>query len=698
LHLKVLSLSDPLTQYLNNQLSRENLTPTTFNQLWTTVFEIDWDGDLSILPQPSISIQPKALTRDSTTTTPALSFPDNFTGLGKIKSKALYHRLRRQFPHLASSQQDLKLFYTILQCLNDWNSLVAQWQIQNLLTKMSLRLVNVAMRNEWWDEIPFQSPLIAPIPLGLWAAYMGHKGILNRYLSDLKQRMPSFFHDGQTMMYSNDFKGGLPTTLAASEGQLEWLQTLHSLKFKVNDLAITEASRKNHVHILRYFNESSDIVGFTTAAMDDAARCGAFEALQYLHENRSEGCTTSALNSACCKGYIEVVKFLLEVHGEVPTLEAGRFAIRHGQLEIVQYLHQRGLLVPSEASLSDAVDWGDIRVVKFLFENYEYVIQGQQGLDCAAMRCDLEMVKFFHEDRGEAVSALSVFLVARRGNLEMLKYLIERRSTAVAAAGSSEGAVEDELVTKETMDYASAEGHLEVVKYLHEVVGSGCMNYAVEAAIKSGNKELVTYLVETVKAQITPKALDSAAGHAGDDLELLNYLYTHGPQKQYLSFSKEGFEKAAAQGNIEIIKFLHNRYGEKVCKGSISKAGFYAAQKGHLNVLKYLCEHQLSVPSIDDAAANNQLEVIRYLHTNIPDVHCSTEAIDSAAWGGHLEVVKYLHENRKEGGTIGAIQDAMGRGHLEVVRYLYEVVGLRCKAEELKEMESLVMKHFEMYP
>jgi hypothetical protein len=46
--------------------------------------------------------------------------------------------------------------------------------------------------------------------------------------------------------------------------------------------------------------------------------------------------------------------------------------------------------------------------------------------------------------------------------------------------------------------------------------------------------------------------------------------------------------------------------------------------------------------------------------------------MDYAAEKGHLGVVKWLYENRTEGCSAAVIDDATENGHLEVVKYLKE--------------------------
>ncbi|CAN0442462.1 unnamed protein product, partial [Discosporangium mesarthrocarpum] len=48
---------------------------------------------------------------------------------------------------------------------------------------------------------------------------------------------------------------------------------------------------------------------------------------------------------------------------------------------------------------------------------------------------------------------------------------------------------------------------------------------------------------------------------------------------------------------------------------------------------------KFSKQAMDMAAANGHLDVVKWLHKHRPSVGCTTNAMDSAAERGHLEVV-----------------------------------------------------------
>ncbi|KAE9015857.1 hypothetical protein PF011_g7418 [Phytophthora fragariae] len=77
--------------------------------------------------------------------------------------------------------------------------------------------------------------------------------------------------------------------------------------------------------------------------------------------------------------------------------------------------------------------------------------------------------------------------------------------------------------------------------------------------------------------------------------------------------------------------------------------------------------------AMDKAAEDGNLEMVKWLHHNRTE-GCSTFAVDLAAASGHLDVIncKFLAENRTEGGTFAAYEFAEEEGHLEILRWFDE--------------------------
>lgn len=86
-----------------------------------------------------------------------------------------------------------------------------------------------------------------------------------------------------------------------------------------------------------------------------------------------------------------------------------------------------------------------------------------------------------------------------------------------------------------------------------------------------------------------------------------------------------------------------------------------AAKSGSINCLTFFSEKSwglFTTDTMDDAAAEGNLEIVKWLHENRSE-GCSSQAINRACEGNHVSVAEYLCKNRKEGFTPDAIVSAI---------------------------------------
>ena len=96
-----------------------------------------------------------------------------------------------------------------------------------------------------------------------------------------------------------------------------------------------------------------------------------------------------------------------------------------------------------------------------------------------------------------------------------------------------------------------------------------------------------------------------------------------------------------------------------------------ASKFGHLNIIKTLKNASASKMAIFYAAENGHLDIVKYLHFNRSE-GCSKYAIDKACEKNHIDIVKFLDVNRSEGYSKFALEYAAIKGHLNVIKYFYD--------------------------
>ncbi|EFA85597.1 hypothetical protein PPL_01380 [Heterostelium album PN500] len=178
-------------------------------------------------------------------------------------------------------------------------------------------------------------------------------------------------------------------------------------------------------------------------------------------------------------------------------------------------------------------------------------------------------------------------------------------------------------------------GDLDIVKTLHSM-GVEFTSKSMYHAIKSGNLELVKWLISNVRI-----------------LYLTNVM-----------------DEAARNGKFSILQWFHFNVNE----GCSFKAIDYAAKIGRLDIIEWLNEKRgegCSINAMDFAAENNHLEVVKWLNEKRSE-GCSTKAMDQALIGGHLEMCEWLMENRTEGYSDMAIRVLSYFNNLTMLKWLVE--------------------------
>jgi hypothetical protein len=126
---------------------------------------------------------------------------------------------------------------------------------------------------------------------------------------------------------------------------------------------------------------------------------------------------------------------------------------------------------------------------------------------------------------------------------------------------------------------------------------------------------------------------------------------------------------AASQGNLEMVKYCV----ANECPVN-DYACAYAANGGHLEVLKYLRE-EVEAPwgwrTAMLAAENGHLHILEYLVERKYDQY-DEGACEVAATFGHLDCLKYLHETAKAPWSYLAVHNAHYNKQLECLQYLLD--------------------------
>ncbi|RKO84304.1 hypothetical protein BDK51DRAFT_46971 [Blyttiomyces helicus] len=247
------------------------------------------------------------------------------------------------------------------------------------------------------------------------------------------------------------------------------------------------------------------------------------------------------------------------------------------------------------------------------------------------------------------VTATSMSIVANRNEVPLVR-LLHAYGLAIVNEWPIVAALQADPLLGDT---AAANGHLSVVKLLHEsAIPNMFSTRGMDAAAKH-SLEVVRFLHESRSEGCTTEALYkppwpgcsiSSASFMNAALRAappIRSVQGSGPlhENRLEGCSPRAMDKAAASGRLKIVRFLHENRPEGCTTHAMDEA-----------VKRW-------ADSAKSKDGQRFKEVVLFLQENRPE-GCTARAMDYASSVGRLDIVKFLHENRHEGCTTRAMDGA----------------------------------------
>ncbi|RLN77599.1 hypothetical protein BBJ28_00000462 [Nothophytophthora sp. Chile5] len=538
-----------------------------------------------------------------------------------------------------------------------------------------------------------------------------------------------FEHTGEHQRY-------MPIVVKAAVGSgavplVEWLfGRNHNVGMNLRpELGIHDAAANGHVGMLQWLADLSNADQVAAGVLIKAAENGQLDVVRWIidrdwaqeEEDRDSESDDDGYGGGYYGGHRDLYQcpaHITDVGGEASL--AIHAAAVNGHLEIAKYLHSR---VDTPLNRADRAKHEQAR------RKFEEKLPG---------RIDL-----FNE--AQNISAQTMLLAAENGFLDVVRWLSDEFSVDPEIDLFYCGLREDWQHLGDTVvfDVAAKNGHLEVVRYLHELEaaigeenerkrkrhdtseafdqadGLGvleslyidtntrrcrrngtlemstppCTRGAMDGAAANNHLDVVEWLHDNRTEGCSTIAMDLAAqnGH----LEMVQWLH-HNRTEGCTTAAMDG---AAGSGCLDLVKWLQENRTEGCTRDAMDNA----ARNGHLDIVKWLHEHRAegcTKAAMDGAASSGSLDLVKWLHANRTE-GCTTEAMDLAAKAGHLRVVQWLHENRSEGCTTAAMDDALLSGHFEVALFLHYARHEGCTRAAVGAAENdilaWVLRHYPAY-
>ncbi|EGG22179.1 hypothetical protein DFA_04297 [Cavenderia fasciculata] len=426
--------------------------------------------------------------------------------------------------------------------------------------------------------------------------------------------------------------------LAAFNGHVEIIKYIHEHRSEGAVRTMDFAARFGHLNVVQFLHDHRT-EGASTDAMDKASQNGHFEIVKFLHFNRSEGATKDAMDYACARGYIDIVQFLHEHRNEGCTTKAMDKASQNGHFEIVKYLHFNR----TEGATTDAMDYacagGYIDIVQFLYQHRsEGATPNSISLAGDYSRStgwkNLETLNYLINTvniQCQFPSTISLLLHNRGDqyvfqNFLFLYNLLSNNINNINNINNNNNNNNpnnpnnnnNHILTSDMMDTAAENGHIEIVKFLHEHSSEGATTWAMDTAAGNGYIEIVKFLHEHRTEGCTSDAMDRAArnGHI-EIVKFLHYNRSEGQprfpnnyesSKGYLEMvsfmidigklecNQDNLRSATFRGSYEIVKLILDQFGDRIGKESIKQViDTYKPISDHFEVI-HLLESYLNPP------------------------------------------------------------------------------------------------------
>ncbi|RLN79578.1 hypothetical protein BBJ28_00004321 [Nothophytophthora sp. Chile5] len=308
----------------------------------------------------------------------------------------------------------------------------------------------------------------------------------------------------------------------------------------------------------------------------------------------------------------------------------------------------------------DQVDWGCMELRGALESNHAEVV---------------EWLRMHTVPRAECVP-LVLRSAAKAGNLVVVQWLCEEynadaedafvhaqiwRQWATARWLLANCELPSDRINWTT---AAADGALAYLQFAHSCFPQDMPHWpsAPVAAAANGRLDVLRWLHSELGVALAGQTITKAAenGH----LDVVKWLHCNGCEGD--AWTMDG---AASCGHFEIVRWLHETRKEECTRRAMS----WAARNGRLEIVQWLhprLTEACTTSEMDGAARNNHKDVVQFLHGHQSE-GCTPAAMDGAAEGGHLEMVQWLHTHRQEGCTTGAMDTAAAGGRLDVIKWLH---------------------------
>lgn len=287
------------------------------------------------------------------------------------------------------------------------------------------------------------------------ACALGNVPLL-RYLARREELYPTEWTKGDPLFRVSQFSRG--SVVAAQRGHLsviEWLVTEYDTETPVTR-TVEEAAKFGHLHVLKWLYSH--------------CRCRTFwNGLELIN--------------AVVNNHLETAQWLYE-HTPLKWLRRPRSAGAHRNMDMTQWLNVIEVSIAAADAIANAAERSRLDALQFVAQQWD--------VDRIKWMLDNHAACFVNDCGGATDS----------GHVHVLRW--------VRAAMSVASRPQKAIWMATAMDRAAKNGHLSIVKWLHQVRSAGCSTAAMDGAGANGHLHVVKWLHANRREGCSTMAMNSS--------------------------------------------------------------------------------------------------------------------------------------------------------------------------------------------
>lgn len=268
----------------------------------------------------------------------------------------------------------------------------------------------------------------------------------------------------------------------AEHGNLDvarWLVQSYCPEGRVGTETVATLAANGHLGVLAWLFDTHDNVYWGGEEMHMAVEFNRLDVAKWLQDHTLPPPEDLLLlDEAARHGDLEMMEWLHNERGEQVSYDGIMRAVNNGFLPAVQWLCATfNYFDPRDLCMDKAAGKGHLEMVKWLHSQEAWCTN--QAMNRAARNGHLEVVVWLHNNRSEGCSSDAMDYAASNGHFDVVKWLSENRS---------------EGCTEFAIDNAAKNGHKYVVQWLYQHRPEGFTAAAIQGAGQNSYWDIAEWL------------------------------------------------------------------------------------------------------------------------------------------------------------------------------------------------------------